>query len=399
MKLIYDRSENGNRFSNVSSHPQNQIVMTGFQLPEPFPWTLLAGPLATAEDAVARLDERLARSPIKEGWIERTHFLDAADGLWLAGELVHIEDLVLHDAYMDVRAPTHEVTRAHAILRARRRVAESKPGWALSPVGLETLRGRSRGLQAIGQGDGSLPRRGEDGEEDLGVAGWDATENPDALAEELASVDTVLASSERLLAGTGASRLERDPLVYDTDWEEDERLAEWNAAVEAIVDFPPILAAAIALDAWDVVEPLQHAAWLGPILSAELLRGRGKTRTHLFSLNTGLRAIPREKRRASNRERRLLSIIEAIAVAADRGLQNHDRWLLARRQLERKLAGRRSTSKLPGVIEFVMSRPVVSAGMIAKQLSITSRAAQNLIAELGVRETTGRGRYRAWGVF
>jgi hypothetical protein len=49
--------------------------------------------------------------------------------------------------------------------------------------------------------------------------------------------------------------------------------------------------------------------------------------------------------------------------------------------------------------KFVMSRPIVSAGMIAKQLSITSRAAQNLVAELGMREATGRARYRAWGVF
>jgi hypothetical protein len=41
----------------------------------------------------------------------------------------------------------------------------------------------------------------------------------------------------------------------------------------------------------------------------------------------------------------------------------------------------------------------VSAGMIADELSITSRAAQNLVVELGMHETTGRGRYRAWGVF
>jgi hypothetical protein len=176
------------------------------------------------------------------------------------------------------------------------------------------------------------------------------------------------------------------------------RVAEWNAAVEPTADLPPILAAAIVLDAWEAMEPLQHAAWLGKILTAALLRERGKTRAHLLCLNTGLRAIPREKRRASNRERRLVSFIEAIGAAAERGLQDHDRWLLARRQLERKLVGRRSTSKLPGLIEFVMARPVVSAGMIANELSITSRAAQNLVVELGMRETTGRGRYRAWGV-
>jgi len=47
----------------------------------------------------------------------------------------------------------------------------------------------------------------------------------------------------------------------------------------------------------------------------------------------------------------------------------------------------------------VLARPIVSAGMIAKELKITSRAAQDLVGELGLREATGRGRYRAWGIF
>ncbi len=71
--------------------------------------------------------------------------------LWLEGELVHLEDLVLHDAGMDIRAPTHELTRAHAVLRARRRIADAVPGWALSPAGLEALRGRA------GQSDATHP--------------------------------------------------------------------------------------------------------------------------------------------------------------------------------------------------------------------------------------------------
>jgi hypothetical protein len=36
--------------------------------------------------------------------------------------------------------------------------------------------------------------------------------------------------------------------------------------------------------------------------------------------------------------------------------------------------------------------------MIADEFEVTPRAAQNLVAELGLREMTGRGRYRAWGV-
>src|SRR3982750_4500448 len=110
-----------------------------YVLPDPLPWTALAGPLAAAEDALARLDERLGVSPIREGWISRTHFSDACASLWLQGELVHLEDLVLHDAEMDQRAPTHALIRAHAVLRTRRRIVAADPGWATSPAGLAAL--------------------------------------------------------------------------------------------------------------------------------------------------------------------------------------------------------------------------------------------------------------------
>ena len=56
------------------------------------------------------------------------------------------------------------------------------------------------------------------------------------------------------------------------------------------------------------------------------------------------------------------------------------------------------TSPLPALIELVLARPVVSAGLIAAELKISQRAALGLVAELGIREVTGRGRYRAWGL-
>src|SRR3954471_9795798 len=110
-----------------------------YVLPNPLPWNTFAGPLAAAEDSLARLDERLGQSPIREGWVSRTHFMDACACLWLQGELVHLEDLVLHDAGMDIRTPTHELTRTHAVLRARRRIAAAEPGWAMSRSGLAVL--------------------------------------------------------------------------------------------------------------------------------------------------------------------------------------------------------------------------------------------------------------------
>jgi hypothetical protein len=133
------------------------------------------------------------------------------------------------------------------------------------------------------------------------------------------------------------------------------------------------------------------------LLVASLLRQRGKT-SHLACLNVGLRLVPRERRRAREATLRLVAALEAIAAMAEAGLKDHDRWLTARNLLARKLERRRSTSSLPALVDYVMSRPLVSAGMIAAELGISARAAQNLVAELGLREATGRGRYRAWGI-
>jgi hypothetical protein len=378
---------------------------SGYQIPDPLPWAQLAGPLAAAEDSLARLDERLAKSPIRDGFVARTHYTDAAACLWLEGELVHLDDLVLHDAHMDIRAPTHELTRAHAVLRARRRIADAKPDWALSPAGLAGLRGRGGQTDGEGkgnrkEGEGSFGGEDEDGDQaaaDLdGPLGVIATDQH--LAAAFAAVDAANARAEWTLAGEGRTRPDLDPLVYDPDWDEDARLDAWRAVVDETRALPPTLAAAIVTEAWDAIAPLQHTPWLGRMLAAALLRERGKTRWHLPCLHDGLKAIPRERRRPREYAARLAVQIEAMTAAAESGLKHHDRWLNQRTLLARKLDGRRATSRLPALLDYVLARPVVSAGMIADELGITPRAAQNLVAELGLREATGRRRYRAWGI-
>jgi hypothetical protein len=221
----------------------------------------------------------------------------------------------------------------------------------------------------------------------------------DGLDALLAGVDQAIAKAERALK-TGPQavplRPARDPLVYDGDWDEEGRLAQWREALDRAL--PPTLAAALALDAWETIEPLERRPWLGALLAAALLRERGKAGAHLPCLAVGLRAVPRERRRAADPATRLAARLEAVAAAAELGLKEHDRWLTARTLLLRKLVGRRGSSRLPGLIDLVLSRPLVSAGMISRELGVTPRAAQDMVQELGLREATGRGRYRAWGV-
>ncbi|RVC84034.1 DUF1612 domain-containing protein [Mesorhizobium sp. M4A.F.Ca.ET.022.05.2.1] len=350
---------------------------------------------------MARLDERLARSPVREGFIERQHFADAAAALWLEGELVHLEDLVLHDAHMDIRTPTHELTRAHAVLRARRRIVSQKPDWALGRDGFLALTGRggampaAEGSQKSREGQAAVASSVEaDGRDDA---------EADLLAEEFAEIDAVLARSSRILNGGDVPARpprsdDRPDLIYDLDWNEEERLAEWQAVLSDTREWPLVMRAAILIEAWQNIEVLQHAAWLGPLLVAALLRQDGLAAHHLAGLHVGAKNIPRERRRARNRSDRLLACLDGIHNAALAGLKEHDRLTIAKSQMERRLRERRASSKLPDLVELVLSRPVVSAGMIQDKLKVTKQGALNLVGELGLREMTGRGRFRAWGI-
>jgi Protein of unknown function (DUF1612)/HTH DNA binding domain len=366
------------------------------------PLETLIGPAARATEALARLDERLARSPVQGGWLERQHFADAAATLWLEGELVHLEDLVLHDAHMDIRMPTHELTRAHAVLRARRQIFGNKADWALGADGLRRLTRRDSvtALAApVGAGGGETGRSA-----DVQPAmGDDAS--PDQLSKALAVMDRVLGHTAKVLEGSDdlprlekPAQTERPSLVYDLEWDEDARLAEWQDVIAKTRSLPAVLRAAILIEAWSEIDVLQRAAWLGPLLAAALLRQEGIAAHHLPSLHLGAKQIPRERRRARGRADRLVAMLDSVYEAARLGLKEHDRLMLAKGQMERRLGARRASSRLPDLIELALSRPLVSSGMIQQALKVSKQGALNLVSELGLREMTGRGRFRAWGV-
>jgi hypothetical protein len=285
-------------------------------------------------------------------------FQDACASLCLAGELVLVEDLVLHDARMDIRSPTHELARAHAALQARRLIASAAPAWPLSAAGLAALRDGERWIAEVEAG----AALGDEAAEDK-----TGNASDDPLAAELAALDHALERSNHILAdGAGSAKRPRDPLLYDPDPADGAGLEAWRRAAAATASDPPILAAALLWDAWETHPPLERQGWLGNLPVPANLRAQQKTRAHLFCLNSALRLVRREKRRSPERTTRLIAFLEATVTGAEAGLQEHDRWLLARRRLEGKLKGRRSTSRLPALVDLVLARPIVSAGMIAR---------------------------------
>ncbi|TPK61504.1 hypothetical protein FJ930_27645 [Mesorhizobium sp. B2-4-15] len=82
------------------------------------PLKVLIGPLACAEDLLARLDERVHKSPVRDGFLQRSHFADAAAALWLEGELASAEKRAAGRDDQSIRAAKQSLKRSSPTRRA-----------------------------------------------------------------------------------------------------------------------------------------------------------------------------------------------------------------------------------------------------------------------------------------
>jgi hypothetical protein len=310
-------------------------------LSESMPWAAIAGLWAHAEDSLARLDQTLAMSDVREAWVARADMAEAAASVWLDGAAVAIEDLVLHDADTASSLPTPALFKARSVLLARRTLERRAPTDVLTVSGILDLHGRRRRQEA------AAPIRDQ---------------------------------------GAGAA----------------ERIAAWLRLTADLAGLPALPAAARAFQAWSADPPVEHGGVLGRLLIPVMLRARGKTRHHALAFALGLQTIWPRPRRGTPPEKKIADILDAIGSAAVHGLEAHHRLMLAKAALARPLAGRRRSSHLAALAALFLHYPVISAPMAARQLGLSQRGVTLLIDELAragcVHERTGRTRYRAFSL-
>ncbi len=367
------------------------------------PWPRLAAPLDVSSRVLTRVDERVKRTPdLGAGFQARAHFFDIASAMALDGELIHLEDLVLHDAGTDRRAPTHELTRAARLLDLRRRLERQSPDRVLSLSGIFALTGQSSPA-----GDTDTQERPERGGALSGRSGG----TPATGSEEeklFAELDRILKRTEHLAQGRVLSKGSETALTGrpspgpDRNLGTESRLEHWIEVLRTAraEDLPPVLTAVLLLDAWQVLKPMDSWPELGRFL-AEIFLKSETTPNHLPMLCVGFRKSPFRWRRQAAPAERLTGLLSGIERAASESMEQLDRLQLAQERLARSCRGSRSHSKLPGLTSLFLTRPLVTIPMARQELGVTAAAIDRMLEQLGPalpRELTGRSRYRAWGI-
>lgn len=412
----------------------------------------LARPAEAASVALVRFDERLAgqgRHPggaaLADGVRARAHMLEAQALAQLGGEMASLEDLVLHEAGMDARAPGVGTLRAAAILAERRRLARRAPDAVLAAEAVRRLIGvasddekdddekadedqRPAGAAApaIGPRGWEMPRpTGDDGgdaiwaeqegqeqeqgngpgegyADDAGFDAGDAGSGAEQGLGEFAVLDALLARTRRSLAAFNGPVPGAAPLrLRDPGQGGAERLGAWAAVLDETRRLPGALAAALALDAWLTLEPADRNGEAGWTLAATVLRQRGLAERHLPALGLAYRKGRFRWGPRQALERRVEGLLAVIAGSARLAQADLQRLQLARQVMALRCEGRRETSRLPQLVGLFLELPLVTTQLAARRLGVSPQAIEAMLRELGPslpRELTGRKRYRAWGI-
>ena len=380
--------------SRAGELDDERLVPRSYDLPA-LPWEKVAGRLEQVAIGILRLDARLETSGLSAGWQSRCDMTEAVRALILDGQLVDVGDLVLHDAGMDLRHPTHELTRAASALRARRTASARQAPWPISIDGLAAL----RGIGTVA-GDNPGPQKGRGPDPGADEAYPPFANDADPWKAHFAEIDALLDRTSKVLAGETPLPKSRPHLVYDPEVDEAENEDLWLDVVKRTSHWPAVAAAAIAWEAWLDLNLYPRLPWLGLIMAASVLRARGLT-SHLLPLAAGFKQSRFRPRGREGVLEKLEGFCTVTEEAVALGNKDLDRLILARELMGRVTQQCRSNSKLPELVELFLSRPLVTVPLAAKLLKVTPKAVTLMLDQLGgarPRELTGRTRYRAWGI-
>ncbi len=162
----------------------------------------------------------------------------------------------------------------------------------------------------------------------------------------------------------------------------------------------PLLATAIAWDAWHVLHPEQQGPWRSTLLAALVLRARGKTRHLLLPLNTSQRLTGKRWNARDNNSQRIAVFLDIAAAAVKHSGTELTQLEAAKDRMTLKLTGVRKSSRMADLIDLLIAKPIISIPLAAKELRISKQALRLLIPRLGStpREISERRRYRYWTV-
>ena len=318
----------------------------------------LLGPLARAQDAIARLEAHTEAAPpaIAEGLRARLAYREAAGWLMYAKFGIHPRDLALRDAGLTgAYGPAAFAGRLEAQLPA-----STAQGYdfevAPSDLAVDQALRLARHWRRLAE-----------------FRTWAPLADVAALRETL-----------RFL-GCGKA-------ITDADIE------EWLASVYLREQLPPLIRAGRGAREWmnraQVTEPLTVD---GIFLAACLWRQSGfgraiampfwlapEQRLHRLAPCVGIVWIAR--------------FLDCVAEAAKAGLAELGRLQSA--AAKGQVLGRTARSKLPMAFDAVLRAPVITAGGLAKSLNVTPQAALGLLRQLLdagiIREATGRASWRAF---
>ena len=300
------------------------------------------------DEALSKLDERARLSPLQASWSQRLLYRNACAAMHTQNCLVYLEDLVLLDGHAFAGAMYPDLSCGLGILKLWQRGLQEDP--------LMLLRSAMPG------------------------------EMPRPLSSEI--------------VGDPMGVRDRPEFFYDSDWNEAGRIDRWRRVWLDTNRLPPLLAAAIAWDAWHGLSPEQQGTWRAPLLAALVLRTRVKTRNLLLPIDTGQWLLRKRWTPQDNFAERIQMFFDIAAAAVKHAGTELDGLESAKARMMLKLKGVRKNSRLADLINLMIAKPLVSIPLACRELRISKQALRLLIPRLGSapRELTERRRYRCWTV-